>query len=224
MNILVVAAHPDDELLGVGGTIRRHTSNGDRVDILIVGEGFTSRNADAGSLDSSRVSELKSCARSAAELLKANEPEFLNLPDNRLDSINLLDIIKPIERVIGKVNPEVIYTHHSGDLNIDHRIVNNAVRTAARPLPNSPVKTLYCFETLSSTEWGTDEFLPQRFVDIENVLPDKLRALSFYKQEMRAVPHARSLQAVEALAKMRGASVGMVAAEAFSVVMDLLRA
>lgn len=223
MKILVVAAHPDDEVLGVGGTVLRHTRAGDEVYSVIVGEGGTSRFPRREGAERLEIAALQTCARCAAKVLGAYEPEFLGLPDNRLDSLDLLDVIKPVEDIIVRMQPEIIYTHYRGDLNIDHRIVHEAVRTAARPLPGSTVRAIYCFETVSSTEWGADAFVPQRYVDISVVLPDKISALSCYEREMRPAPHARSMEAIEALARARGASAGMRAAEAFIVTMELER-
>ena len=215
MKIMVIAAHPDDEVLGVGGTILRHVRQGDSVDIVIFGEGAASRGHDPG-----EVSHLRECAVRAARLLGANPPTLLGMPDNRLDSMDLLDIIQAIETVIEKHRPEVIYTHHRGDLNIDHRIVHEAVRTAARPLPGSTVRAIHAFETVSSTEWGEAPFRPVSFVDISAVLREKMQVLEEYVGEMRPFPHARSLLAVEALARVRGAGMGLEAAEAFEVVMQ----
>lgn len=216
MKVMVIAAHPDDEVLGVGGTVSRHVRNGDSVDLVIVGEGAASRGGDQEAID-----HLRECARKAAGVLGANSPVMLGFPDNRLDSVDLLDVVRAVESQIARSRPEVIYTHHRGDLNIDHRIVHEAVRTAARPLPGCSVRAIYAFETVSSSEWGAVPFLPVRFVDISATLADKSRALDVYESEMRPFPHARCLAAVEACARLRGASAGMRAAEAFEVVMQL---
>lgn len=224
MRVLVVAAHPDDEVLGCGGTVARHGAAGDRVDTLIVAEGATSRS-DANDSDgfAAEVVTLQQCARIAAGILGAAPPRFGALPDNRLDGLELLDVIKRIESVIADVVPDLVYTHHSGDLNVDHRIVHQAVVTACRPLPRSPVTAIFTFETVSSTEWAGDIgplFRPQRFVDISASLPKKIAALRAYASEMRPFPHARSLAAVEALAQLRGSQAGFTAAEAFGVALE----
>ncbi len=223
--ILIIAAHPDDEILGVGGTAARHARSGDRVEVLIVAEGATSRTAtrdvtaSAGDLDA-----LRQAARQAAAELGTQPPRFLGLPDNRLDSLDLLDVVKAIEGVVGEIRPDVIYTHHAGDLNVDHGIVQRAVLTACRPMPGGNIRAIYAFETVSSTEWGRGvPFAPTRYVAIANELPAKLAALRHYTSEMRPFPHARSLEAVEALARVRGAQAGVPAAEAFMVLLEVER-
>lgn len=221
MNVLVVAAHPDDEALGCGGAMRRHADAGDKIDVLFLCDGVGARNQNTGGESSAR----REAANSAAKILGASEPLFLNFPDNRLDSVPLLDIVQAIEGVIGEIRPQVVYTHHGGDLNVDHRIAMGAVMTACRPHAGSPVRSIYAFEVPSSTEWAPpraeDAFLPQHFVDISAQLYAKLAALDAYKTEMRTFPHPRSIEAVTALAKWRGASAGLEAAEAFAVLRQI---
>ena len=142
MSILVAVAHPDDEVLGCGGTIARHAKNGDDVHILIIAEGATSR-PDSNQED---VVHLRKCAETAAKALNVNSPIFLSFPDNRMDTIAQLDVIKEVERNVDRIRPEIVYTHHGGDLNIDHRIVHSAVITACRPIPGSPVRQIFTFE------------------------------------------------------------------------------
>jgi LmbE family N-acetylglucosaminyl deacetylase len=153
---------------------------------------------------------------------------FAGFPDNRMDSIDLLDVVKAVEAVIDEIQPDVIYTHHYGDLNIDHQITHQAVMTAARPLPNSCIKKLLFFEVPSATGWNTptasNVFIPQYYVDLSqkvsdnrNALECKLKALQVYESEMRPYPHNRSLEAVRHLASWRGSSVGLPRAEAFQV-------
>jgi len=221
-SVLVIAAHPDDEILGCGGTLARHARAGDRVSILILGEGATSR-ADAKAGD---VANLRDAAERAARILGASAPRFASLSDNRLDTVALLDVVKCIEEEVAARNPAVVYTHHGGDLNIDHRIAHQAVLTACRPLPGSAVRSIYAYETPSSTEWSdvaidSAGFRPTRFVDIGTDLDAKLAALECYASELRAFPHPRSKAAVTALAQWRGTSVGLRAAEAFVVVRDI---
>lgn len=218
INVLVVAAHPDDEVLGCGGCIAKHTASGDSVNILILAEGATSRDEERNvQIRIEQVSALRQAACEAADILGALPPRFCGLPDNRLDSLILLDITKRVEAVVKEVQPSIVYTHHGGDLNIDHRIVYQAVMTACRPVPHSTVKAIYSFETLSSTEWSSPTigptFLPTRFVDIKEFLGQKLNALEAYSEEMMDFPHARSIEAIKALARLRGASAGMEAAE-----------
>jgi len=218
--ILVVASHPDDEVLGLGGTIARHVAAGDTVHSLIIAEGATSR---PGIDDAMETRALRAAAAAAADVLGAHPPRLLGLPDNRLDTLALLDIVQPIEAVIAEVKPQTVYTHFLGDLNRDHGITAEAVEIACRPLPGQTVSALYAFETVSSTEWGlsTTGFRPQLFIDVANELELKMRALRCYDSEMRSFPHARSYEAVEALARLRGAQSGVYAAEAFMVRREL---
>lgn len=225
--VLVVAAHPDDEILGCGGAMARHAEQGDDVHILIVAEGATSRQPNVSNGDKIReeVLRLRAAAVEAAKIVGVNTPRLLGLPDNRLDTLALLDVIQPIENVIEELSPSIVYTHDGGDLNVDHRVVYQAVVTACRPLPGQPVRAIYSFEVMSSTEWGGDPFFrfsPNRFVDITRYLGRKIEALRCYDMEMRAFPHARSLKAVEALAVYRGASAGLEAAECFHTVRELV--
>lgn len=212
--VLVVAAHSDDEVLGCGGTIARHVDAGDIVDILFVADGVSSRGNDPRELE-------RRCdaARRAAEILGARPPRFLNLPDNQLDTVPRLTIIQAIERASAALEPARVYTHHAGDLNIDHRIVHEAVVTAFRPLSGSSVRALLAFEVLSSTEWATRPpemgFRPDHFIDVHRQMHRKLAALAAYAEEMRPFPHPRSIEAVRALATLRGSSAGLQAAEAF---------
>jgi LmbE family N-acetylglucosaminyl deacetylase len=222
MNVLIVAAHPDDEVLGCGGTIARHAAKGDVVEVVIVGEGATSR---PGNTFSEKLDILRTAAKNAALAIGSLPPRFFSMPDNRLDTIPLLEIVQKLEEVVNEVRPDTVYTHHGGDLNVDHQIVHRAVITSCRPIPQSCIKRIYTFETLSSTEWSTPSiggaFVPNRYVDISYQLNAKLSALRCYNMEMRSFPHARSLEAAEAQAHLRGSQVGMMAAEAFQTELDL---
>jgi N-acetylglucosamine malate deacetylase 1 len=220
MRILVVAAHPDDEVLGCGGAILRHVAEGDEVHVVILAEGVTSRSLKRNvGEDFDKLSQLSNAAYEANESLGVTSLELFELPDNRMDSLDRLDVIKIVEKIVNKVKPEVVYTHHCGDVNIDHRIVHEAVCTACRPLPDSIVNTLLFFETPSSTEWmpagSATPFIPNWYIDISEYLDRKLRVLEIYESEMRKWPHARSIAALDYLSKWRGASVGKKAAEAF---------
>ena len=225
--VLVVAAHPDDEVLGCGGTIARHADSGDQVQILIVAEGSTSRQQER---DRAKVrdelSALAKAAQMAGSILGAAGVELLDLPDNRLDSIDRLDLSKHIEHRIQRHQPHVVYLHHSGDVNIDHRLLHESVVTACRPTPGHVVKRLLSFEVASSTEWqpsgSAPAFQPNWFVDISEHWERKRDALVAYSSEMRDWPHARSLEAVEHLARWRGAQVGVHAAEAFCLLRQLV--
>jgi LmbE family N-acetylglucosaminyl deacetylase len=216
MNVLIVVAHPDDEALGAGGTLARHSQNGDHVSIVILADGESSRH---GYHQDGIMARQQSAAR-AAQALGARAPQLLGLPDNALDSLPLLHVVQKLEPFFRSIKPAIVYTHHPHDLNIDHRIVANAVLIACRPISGSPVRAIYTFETASSTEWsipGALAFSPRRFVDISATLNAKIAALQCYDSEMRQFPHPRSYEAVEALARWRGATVGLAAAEAFEV-------
>jgi len=196
--VLVVAAHPDDEVLGCGGSIARHVDAGDHVQVLIVAEGATSRQQqrDRGKVVT-ELSDLAFAAQKAGEILGATGVELLDLPDNRLDSIDRLDLVKLIEVKIEHYQPQIVYTHHAGDVNIDHRCLHESVVTACRPTPGHCVKRLLSFEVASSTEWqpagSALPFQPNWFVDISAQWVRKRLALEAYASEMRPWPHARSI-------------------------------
>lgn len=218
--VLVFAAHPDDEVLGCGATIAKHVKQGDEVHVVIMAEGATSRDKkrDRGQR-SSELSELAEAAHKAKKILGYSSLDLYDFPDNRMDSVDLLDVVKVIEKHIDSVQPAIVYTHHVGDVNVDHKCIHEAVVTACRPLPEHPVKTLLFFEIASSTEWQTpgsaSHFAPNWFRDVSDTLAVKMEALNEYSIEMRQWPHPRSLSAVESLAKWRGASISSEAAEAF---------
>jgi len=218
--VLVVAAHPDDEILGCGGTIAVHAQAGDEVHVVIMAEGLTSRDPKRDTASNREgLCVLADAARQANALLGVATVILHGLPDNRMDTRDRIDVIKLIEREVERVRPDIVYTHHAGDLNLDHRIVHEGVLTACRPKPAHPVKTLLFFEVPSSTEWmpatSGPAFTPDWFVNITGTIALKLKALDCYAFEMCVWPHARSVKAVESLAGWRGASVGVDAAEAF---------
>jgi len=227
--VAVIAAHPDDEVLGCGGTIARLAKDGRPVHILLIADGVSSRG---GSLVAETVQEdftiRNEAAERACKILGCQSVQLLGFPDNRLDSLDLLHVVKAIEDFIQKHKPSTVFTHHAGDVNIDHRVVHDAVIAACRPLPGYFVNELLFFEVPSSTEWrppGSGQvFDPNWFFDVADVLDVKLKALEAYRAEMRAFPHPRSLVAVEALARWRGASAGFDAAEAFILGRKLIRA
>jgi LmbE family N-acetylglucosaminyl deacetylase len=220
-SVLVIAAHPDDEILGCGGTIARHHKSGDSVAVLVMADGISSRNASHRKSLVKDIEYRRQSAQRANEILGINKLTFLSYPDNRMDSVALLDIVRDIENELDKLKPSIIYTHHAGDVNIDHSIVHEAAIVACRPQPGHSVKQLLFFETPSSTEWrpaaSRSSFEPNWFVDISETLDLKLQALAAYSSELRDFPHPRSLAAIEHLARWRGASVGLEAAEAFEL-------
>jgi LmbE family N-acetylglucosaminyl deacetylase len=215
--VLIVAAHTDDEALGCGGTIARHVAEGDIVYAVFMADGVTSR-AQAGQDD---LGNRNAAAEDARKILGISENFYLRLPDNRLDSLPLIEVIQHLEPIISKLQPNIIYTHHHGDLNVDHRITHQAVLTACRPMPGSSVQAIYAFEVMSSTEWATptaEPFVPNHYVDISNQLETKLDALRAYRLEMRDAPHSRSIEHLVHLAHHRGHTMGLISAEAFIVV------
>jgi len=217
-SVLVVAAHPDDEILGVGGTILKHVKTGDRVSILVLGDGESSRPGAALADIKKREAQIKKAARALGALNIFIE----KFPDNKFDSLSLLEIVKVIEKVINKVKPRVVYTHHAYDLNIDHCLTSQAVLTACRPQPNFCVKKILAFETLSSTEWQlkdqSNTFCPTEYIDISSYIEKKIEIFKIYKGEVKKYPHPRSLMGVKILAQYRGMGVGYRYAEAFTVI------
>ncbi len=218
--VAVIAGHPDDEVLGCGGTVARMALEGRPVHILLMADGETSRDVGSGqAVDPKRLAARNAAALAACKILGCASVELLGLPDNRLDGVELLDVVKHIEAFVQRYRPSTVLTHHAGDVNIDHRVVHDAVIAACRPQPLHPIKELLFFEVPSSTEWrppGSGRaFTPNWFVDISSTLAKKLEALQVYKDELRVFPHPRSLKAIEALAQWRGATVGVEAAEAF---------
>ena len=220
--ILIVAAHPDDEVLGCGGTIARLKEEGHNVFTAILGEGITSRYNERTAADPSLLSALHGHSRHVSELLGVKDLFLFNLPDNRFDTIPLIDITKTVEGLIDKVKPEIVYTHHAGDLNMDHVITHRAVLTATRPMPGCPVKTLLAYEIPSATEWGFGQlvpiFRPNTFVDISSTIVKKIKAMEIYESELRLFPHPRSPEAIRAIAQVRGCAAGVFAAEAFELI------
>jgi N-acetylglucosamine malate deacetylase 1 len=214
--VLVVAAHADDEALGCGGTIARHVANEDRVHVVFMADGVKSR-ANASAADIDRRLEAMTKARN---ILGISSVECLDFPDNQMDVVPLLQIVQRLEQVIERIKPSVVYTHYHGDLNVDHRLTHQAVMTACRPVPGSSVREIYGFEILSSSEWANPlsaPFVPTLFVEISDHLAAKLAALEAYEEEIRVAPHTRSVEHVVTLARHRGYSVGLQAAEGFLV-------
>jgi LmbE family N-acetylglucosaminyl deacetylase len=220
--VLVIAAHPDDEVLGCGGAIAKHVKGGDEVHVCILAEGITSRTArrDAATA-AGELGALRQSAERAHQVLGSKSLHLHDFPDNRMDSVDLLDIVKVVEQYVAQFRPTIVYTHHAGDVNIDHRRIHDAVIVACRPQPNSPgrVSTMLFFEVASNTEWqppgSAESFSPNWFVDVSAELDTKLQSLAEYESEMRCWPHPRSREAVEYLARWRGATIGVQAAEAF---------
>jgi LmbE family N-acetylglucosaminyl deacetylase len=220
MRILTVAAHPDDETLGAGGTMAWHAERGDEVWVCILTEGVTSRH--------DRVEQQLDCARRACDVLGVENLVLVGLPDQRLDTLSLLDVIAPIEQCIADLQPDVVLTHFGGDVNEDHRLVSRATMVAARPVAGCSVKRVASYEVPSSTEWAPPVpggiFAPNLFVDISGTLETKLTAMKAYSEtyrsEVRPYPHPRSLEALTAYAQRYGAVSGQLAAEPFMLLRE----
>ena len=226
MTILVIAAHPDDEVLGCGGTIARASAEGHDVHIAILGEGVSSRHAQRDDAPAGDLRKLTDDARAAAAALGARSVSFGGLPDNRFDTIALLDVVKQVEAWVAERRPDAIYTHHPGDLNIDHGITFRAVLTATRPGAAAvAVPEIYAFEVPSSTEWAFQRiepaFRPNVFVDITESLEAKIAAMQCYASERREAPHPRSPAVLSAAAVRWGSVAGVAAAEAFELIRSL---
>ncbi len=214
---LIIAAHPDDELLGVGGTVAKLTEEGVQAYCLILGQGALSR--DAGTEKEAELLEKQ--AKEAGDIIGFKKIFFARFPDNAFDTVSLLQITKFVEKIIEEIKPQVVYTHHEYDLNIDHRLTFQAVLTACRPCNTFCPKELYTFETLSSTEWQSKDhkqFEPTVYTAISGTIEKKIQALSCYAGEMRNHPHSRSLEGVRILAKYRGLEAHLPYAEAFRLI------
>lgn len=223
--IMVVVAHPDDEVLGLGATIHKIIQEYSCiVRAVILGEGITSRSENRDPFKWSNELEVhRKNIDSARKIIGYESVGIYNFPDNRFDTVGLLDIIKVVEKEIENFDPEVIFTHHGGDVNIDHQRTFEAVITATRPLEGNNVKTIISFETPSGTEWraATDprHFIPNFFIGItENDVNVKVKAMENYEFEKRAYPHPRSPEALKILAQRWGVVIGEKYAEAFSIV------
>ena len=223
--ILVVVAHPDDELLGLGATLNKLSKDASTfIRVVILGEGITSRsdNRDEDKWASELVKH-KACIQKAKEEIGYDELAVYDFPDNRFDSVDLLDIVKIVEKEKEDFKPDVIFTHHGGDVNIDHQRTFDAVITATRPMELESVKTIVAFETPSGTEWraSTDprHFIPNLFISVsEENVNAKIQGMENYEFEKRTYPHPRSPEALEIQAKRWGVVVGKKYAEAFMLV------
>jgi len=220
MNVLIVAAHPDDEVLGCGGVTVRHVERGDRVYVVVVTRGFPE-------IFSPEIDEEDRLhAREAHEILGGAGIFFLDFPAPRLDTVPGHELADALREVIFSVNADVVYTPFGGDLHTDHKATYLATLVASRPVNNCPVRRLLCYETLSETDWASplddSAFKPTVFVDISDVLERKLQALACFRNALKQPPHPRSLRAIEALARVRGSTAGLMAAEAFMLVREII--
>lgn len=225
---MLVVAHPDDEVLGVGGSMHRMIQQSQvQVRVIILGEGITSRaNLREPEKWSQELKIHKENIEQARRVIGYHSVGLYDFPDNRFDTLALLDIIKVIEKEIKDFQPNVIFTHHGGDVNIDHQRTFEAVVTACRPMEDEKVHTIITFETMSGTEWraSTDpkHFIPNMFVEISEAdLKAKVKAMEAYEFEKRVYPHPRSPKALRIRAQMWGVSQGVELAEAFCIVRNI---
>lgn len=214
--VLVLAAHPDDELLGCGGTVALHTRAGDCVTSVIVCEGESLRYGPEGVGQPTHT-------RRAAETLGVGDVRVLGFPDQRLDTFPLIEVIAPLEQVVREIRPQTVYCQFGGDANRDHEILFRALLVATRPMEAS-IESVYAFDTASSTEWGFPRsFVPDTWVDISATLEQKIRAMACYESEVREYPHPRSLEALRNRARAWGNQTCLDAAEVFMTVRRTIR-
>lgn len=220
--ILIVVAHPDDEVLGCFGTVAKMIRKGYIAYTLILSRGKTSR----GKIDVKEIEDLRQEMLEANNLIGIKKVFQADFPDNAMDSVPLLEIVKKIEEIKNLVKPAIIFTHHIGDMNIDHQITHKAVLTATRPMNDECVKTIYSMEIPSSTEWNSfsreTTFVPNVFVDITDTINLKVDAMAFYESELRSYPYPRSLQHIKELAKVNGTKVGLNFSENFMLIRNVV--
>jgi LmbE family N-acetylglucosaminyl deacetylase len=235
MKILVIVAHPDDEVLGMGGTLKKLSNKNQDIKVVFLATGISARRSEKFTNETQynvnknlttkmkeQIKKLRLDAKKALKILGIKNIEFFDFPDNEMDKISNLEITKTIENIIKKFNPEIIYTHTKNDINVDHRAIFNATITATRPTTKSNVKKVICFEVPSSSEWNFgDTFSPNIFVEIKKELPYKTKAIEAYKTELKKFPHPRSAKALDIIAKRWGTVSGFDAAEAFELIREL---
>lgn len=219
MNVLVLAPHPDDEVLGCGGTICRHIANGDRVVVLVATRGAPELYSDEA------IAQTRAEAKRAHERLGVTETRFLEFPAPALDTVPRYQIANAVADVIRELEIEVLYVPHHGDIHSDHGHLYHAALVAARPHADCPVKRILAYETISETEWSPPRpdaaFVPTVFIDISEHLAAKLEAMSCFETQVQPPPSARSLRTIEALARFRGSTIARDAAESFMLIREI---
>lgn len=223
--ILVIAAHPDDEILGCGATLLYYKKLGYSIKVIFLSDGESSRNLKKN--EKKKLIKLRSDqAKKVSKISKFLKPEFINYPDNQLDTIPLLKIVQKIEKEIIRFKPSIIFTHYENDLNVDHQIAFKSVLTATRPKSKSFVRKIYCFEIPSNTDFSFKKnknkiFVPNFYVNIEKYLKKKLELLRIYSGEMKRWPHQRSIKGIKVISNYRGSQIGVKNAEAFVCIRNL---
>lgn len=216
---LIIAAHPDDEILGCGGMIRKSKTGGSEVYVLLLTDGAMDRYTKQKS------AILKKNAFEANRFIGTKKVYFEKFPNQKLDTVSLTQIIRSIEKYIDMLKPEAIFTHHQGDLNNDHRIVCAATLTATRPFPGQVVKKVYSYFVASSTEWNfsdaKDLFIPNTFIDINREIREKVAAMKHYATEIRPYPHPRSTESIKTYASYWGMVAGLGCAEPYQLIRDI---
>jgi len=217
MRVLVIAPHPDDEVLGCGGTIAKHTRGGDETSLCIVTRAYTPDWSEE--FLKNRPKEIEK----SNKILGINKTFFLNFPTVKLDTIPQKELNDSISNIVNEVKPHIVYIPHRGDLNKDHRLIFEASLVALRPI-NHKVKKILSYEVLSETEWGhmIEPFIPNVYVDISETFNLKIKAMKVYKSEIKLRPHPRSLEVISGLARKRGSEVGVKFAEAFVLIRELI--
>jgi N-acetylglucosamine malate deacetylase 1 len=216
MRVLVTSPHPDDEVIGAGGTIARHVAEGDEVNLCVVTQAYSPPWPE-GIVETARRQ-----VEAARKVLGMKQVFYLGFPAVKLNTVPNMELTSALQKVVDETKPEVVYTSSSSDVNQDHRIVFEATLVCTRPLPGSTVRRLLCYEAGPTARYGIAPFSPNVFVDIEAFLDKKLDAMKCYETELREPPHPRSLAGLELIARERGLSVGLRAAECFQLVREIL--
>ncbi|MBI4135785.1 PIG-L family deacetylase [Candidatus Uhrbacteria bacterium] len=223
-NILVVAAHPDDETLGCGATVAKHVASGDNVTVLIMAQGVLARKEVKDRRD--LLEHLWEDAKTANAVLGVQRLILKDLPDNKMNAIPLLDIVHTIEEVVLEIRPSIVYTHHHGDVNMDHQTISKAMQAICRPMADTSIDQVYAFEIPSATNWNFRHeapFCPTVFIEVDDTIEKKILAMERYTGEIRPFPHPRSRQYLQSLAHVRGGQVGFKCAEAFELVFSRMK-
>ncbi|PCJ61692.1 MAG: GlcNAc-PI de-N-acetylase [Rhodospirillaceae bacterium] len=227
-NVTVIAAHPDDEVLGMSGTLARHRAMGDRVCILFMSDGVTGRDVVYDPVKrADEIEARRKAAQASADLIGVESIEFEGYPNLRMDRESLLDVTQRIEKRLERWDAEIVYTHHASDVNIDHRVTFDATLVACRPVPGRSIRSIRCFELGASTDYSVPTlghpFEPNLFIDISDYLDIRRQMIECYDFEMRPAPFPRSQKILDANVTVRGSQVGLDAAEAFMEIRRIIR-